>query len=226
MSIELLKRRRTLMASMTSVPYDSKVEYLLGNANTWIDTGILGDTDEMEIYVDFTAAQGFNSNAYQALFGNFTQNYYTNQAGWSFYQRFGSGEWACTAPTELASKTFPVLTIGTRYEMIAGPKQRGRLREYGQTEWLTDGKGSKYGSYSPSTIYVFVGGPYWLNNDNTVNKPCRAWLHSLSITKNDTLVRDFIPVRVGTNGYLYDKVSGTLFGNEISGDFTLGNDIA
>ena len=38
------------------------------------------------------------------------------------------------------------------------------------------------------------------------------------------LVRDFNPVRVGEVGYLYDKVSKTLFGNEGSGSFTLGPD--
>ena len=40
-----------------------------------------------------------------------------------------------------------------------------------------------------------------------------------------TLVRDFIAVRVGQVGYLYDKVSKTLFGNaNESGAFIIGND--
>jgi hypothetical protein len=40
------------------------------------------------------------------------------------------------------------------------------------------------------------------------------------------LMRDFIPVRKGSTGYMYDRVSGHLFGNEAStGDFILGNDI-
>jgi hypothetical protein len=41
---------------------------------------------------------------------------------------------------------------------------------------------------------------------------------------NDILVRDFIPVRVGTTGYMYDKVSGQLFGNSGTGEFILGAD--
>lgn len=36
---------------------------------------------------------------------------------------------------------------------------------------------------------------------------------------------DFIPVRIGTKGYLYDKVSKRLFGNAGTGSFTLGPDI-
>jgi hypothetical protein len=35
---------------------------------------------------------------------------------------------------------------------------------------------------------------------------------------------DFIPVRKGTVGYMYDRVSGKLFGNAGSGDFVLGPD--
>ena len=41
---------------------------------------------------------------------------------------------------------------------------------------------------------------------------------------NGTLLRDFIPVRVGNVGYMYDKVSGQLFGNSGTGSFILGPD--
>ena len=41
----------------------------------------------------------------------------------------------------------------------------------------------------------------------------------------DTLVRDFIPVRVGQVGYLYDRVSGQLFGNAGTGAFVVGPDV-
>lgn len=38
------------------------------------------------------------------------------------------------------------------------------------------------------------------------------------------MVRDFIPVRVGQVGYLYDRVSGQLFGKYGTGDFIVGPD--
>ena len=41
---------------------------------------------------------------------------------------------------------------------------------------------------------------------------------------NGTLVRDFVPVRKGTVGYLYDRVTRKLFGNAGTGDFVLGPD--
>jgi hypothetical protein len=47
----------------------------------------------------------------------------------------------------------------------------------------------------------------------------------MKIWKGTTLVRDFIPVRKGDVGYLYDNVSNRLFGNSGTGVFTLGRDI-
>ncbi len=47
----------------------------------------------------------------------------------------------------------------------------------------------------------------------------------LQIYSNGALVRDFIPVRKGTVGYLYDRVSGELFGDAGTGAFGYGNDI-
>ena len=41
---------------------------------------------------------------------------------------------------------------------------------------------------------------------------------------NDNLLIDMIPVRVGQVGYMYDKVSGRLFGNAGTGAFILGPD--
>ena len=47
----------------------------------------------------------------------------------------------------------------------------------------------------------------------------------LQLSRNGVLLRDFIPVRVGQVGYMYDRVSGELFGNDGTGDFILGPDV-
>lgn len=47
----------------------------------------------------------------------------------------------------------------------------------------------------------------------------------LKIYNNGTLIRDFIPVRVGSVGYMYDRVSKRLFGNKGTGNFVLGQDV-
>lgn len=51
-------------------------------------------------------------------------------------------------------------------------------------------------------------------------------IYSAKLYVCNVLVRDFIPVRKNGIGYLYDKVSGKLFGNaNTEGNFILGNDI-
>ena len=50
-------------------------------------------------------------------------------------------------------------------------------------------------------------------------------IYSVQFIDNDEVILDLIPVRVGQVGYMYDKVSGQLFGNSGTGNFILGNDI-
>lgn len=62
-------------------------------------------------------------------------------------------------------------------------------------------------------------------SDNSASNRCykgRIW--TLKIYDNGVLVRDYIPVRKGQVGYMYDKVSGQLFGNGGTGNFILGPD--
>ena len=47
---------------------------------------------------------------------------------------------------------------------------------------------------------------------------CKMW------DREDSLMADFIPVRKGTTGYLYDRVSCKLFGNQGTGAFIIGPD--
>lgn len=50
-------------------------------------------------------------------------------------------------------------------------------------------------------------------------------ISSIKLYIGDNLVRDYIPVRVGSVGYMYDRVSGQLFGNSGTGAFVLGADL-
>jgi hypothetical protein len=60
-------------------------------------------------------------------------------------------------------------------------------------------------------------------SSETFTSATRIW--SFVATRNGAKVLDFIPVRVGQTGYLYDRVSGKLFGNAGTGDFVLGPDV-
>ena len=56
-------------------------------------------------------------------------------------------------------------------------------------------------------------------NSNTKGK-----MQSYKHVKDGVVVVELIPVRVGNVGYMYDKVSGQLFGNAGTGEFILGPD--
>ena len=72
---------------------------------------------------------------------------------------------------------------------------------------------------SDYTMYIFAR-----NTDNNSPIPTKMRLYRMTMTQDGLLVRDFIPVRKGNVGYLYDRVSKKLFGNSGTGSFILGND--
>lgn len=61
---------------------------------------------------------------------------------------------------------------------------------------------------------------------NGVRSGTNIWmlgkLYSFKIYSNDTLVRDFIPIRVGSTAYLYENVSGTIY---VTNGCSVGADI-
>lgn len=54
---------------------------------------------------------------------------------------------------------------------------------------------------------------------------CKIKVYNVKVWGFGDIKIDAIPVRVGTVGYLYDRVSGQLFGNAGTGDFVLGPDV-
>ena len=73
---------------------------------------------------------------------------------------------------------------------------------------------------SERTLFLFA-----THNTNDEYASSSMRVYACKIWQNDVLVRDFIPVRKGQVGYMFDKVSGELFGNLGTGDFILGNDV-
>ena len=75
--------------------------------------------------------------------------------------------------------------------------------------------GSSYNASSGEFVLLRV-----INESNCIGRIYRA-----KVYLNSILVRDLIPIRVNQTGYMYDKVTKQLFGNNGTGDFVLGPDI-
>lgn len=50
-------------------------------------------------------------------------------------------------------------------------------------------------------------------------------IYSLKVKQNNLKILDLIPVRIGDEGFMYNKINGKLYGNSGSGKFILGPDI-
>lgn len=193
------------------LPYDAEVEYLQSSGTQYIDTGVvLSKTYKIEAEV---AVLSSNSGFCFVLSANTAGTNYSN-------------------PISFNTSGYAYVQVGgsTSYTTINGDVRDGVMRSY-----VSEGNGSKmYLTKDNTTVNKSISGSlstlsmYMFATNHSVNNATNflsAKIAKIKITISGVLVRDYIPVRVGTTGYMYDKVSGTLFGNAGSGSFTYGNDV-
>lgn len=205
---------RMMVMGVRKKPYDAEVEYLQNNTGLeYVNTGIIPD-DTTEVYAT-TKVLNQNTPAYSggdnAKIGcgepfsyqepTFCFTYHVGQS--QFYIHFVSGYQTQS------------IALGTTVHTI----------RFSKSEFSVDGvkkKGPFSGSLqavSPICIWAFPGASL-----GSIHGSRKTNFYSVQIYKESVLVRDYIPVRVGTVGYLYDKVSKQLFGNAGTGAFVLGPD--
>ena len=202
----LINLRNALMAGKR-LPYDAELEYLESTGTQWIDTGVKPTSDtQVEITYKQPAAQSnvtiFGS---RAAYNDRSYCIWTNANG---YIRFDY------SPTGRYSNANGPSSVVGDFVVV---KKNGRQNFVNGTEYTAN----------TAATFTCVGNAYLfaINNNGTADFKLSAQISACKIyDANDTLVRDFIPVRKGTVGYLYDRVSGKLFGNAGTGDFVLGPD--
>ena len=198
--------RRRMMMSTNSKPYDAEIEYLESSGTQWIDTNFIPDVNsaahiiwssrEINAYGYFGSRSLDNNSVYRFCGTTFS-------SGRSFTFAMTYNKWA---DNKVA------LQNNTIYDCYA---ENGKYIING-TEYSSD----VISDYQGSTFYLFR---YYRGNQNWHLSKMRCY--SLKLYSNSVLVRDMIPVRKGQIGYMYDKVSGELFGNSGTGNFILGNDV-
>ena len=190
------------------------VEYLQSNGSQYINTGyILKANDKVEVTVSMQGSGQYNGvfgarkndyehNAY-ALFGRFgSQNKFV-------YTRTGDERSGNTIRTNVI---YDVTTDGSTCTIMQGDTLVQTLTNTGTVEDCVNPCG------------LFVLNTY--NGADGFNKDTYGYMkiYSFKITdSNDNVVMDLIPVREGTTGYMYDKVTGDVLTNY--GTFLYGEDI-
>lgn len=214
----LLNRRR-YMGGGSSLPYDAEIKYLesVGNGT---DTGQIINSDVLIpascTHVEYHFKFAFTANHKGVLCGHQNPSY-QNPRTYLFYTGGTSNSRDFYAGNRIGSASIAVFEEVDGY--ITLDEGTGKLDFYRNNSLVTSlsMNGSALNRTYPIKIF---GGSVANNLDDRAS--VRIW--SFSIIHGDSLVRDFIPVRVGTVGYMFDRVSGQLFGNAGTGDFVLGPD--
>ena len=81
---------------------------------------------------------------------------------------------------------------------------------------------TNYSSVNQKYTFLLGSGRH---NGKVDTRMFRGKIYYARLYNNNNLIMNLIPVRKGTVGYMYDKVSGQLFGNAGTGNFILGPDI-
>lgn len=198
--------RRRLMMARKAKPYDAEVEYIATDGRAYIDTGIYvkqTTTFSLTFYIPNTYESGIwifgTRNSSSAGQMAVQLDYPSGRTNW----RFGNQN-SYNSIFSSGTCTFSNMDIP-------------RVLKY-DNKSITANANNFSGSYS---FLIFA-----LNISGAASS-CGDGIRFLGgqIYDNGTLVRDFITVRVGQVGYLYDRVTKQLFGNLRENQaFYIGND--
>lgn len=202
-----------------ALPYDSEIEYLESSGNG-ISTGQVINSNVLIpascSHVEYHFKFMFVKNQKGVLCGHQTTSH-GNPRTYLFYSSMAQNAREFYAGNKIGSVSIPSQEIVDGYITL---DEGGTLAFYRNGTLVNQFtlSGSALNKDFPLIIF---GGSYGNSLDDLAS--IRLW--DFSIIHGDTLVRDYIPVRVGTVGYMYDRVSGELFGNSGTGSFTLGADV-
>lgn len=197
------------------VPYDAVVEYLETDGTAYIDTGInTTNTTQFDMKM-WLPNEPTNSSIFP--FGG-RKTTPGNTMEWLRSKDAGRWQWRCPNNT--------YIVFGT--SAVNGEYLINNMSNANVVEFSIEGGTLKSITATASTFNT--GRNFFLFTVNNNGSPRASQsgirFYWAKIYSGGTLVRDYIAVRKNGIGYLYDKVSGTLYGNAAaSGAFSYGNDV-
>lgn len=195
-------RRRMMMGK--GLPYDAEIEYLESTGTQYIDTGLVIPQTTIEVkcvfQLEFTSIPtSTTSNMYIVSLPNAGVQVYT-----AYSKMYNQG-----ADTD-------TMYTGQEYliETITTASRRSIQINEGAIALQTFTRG-----ITGQHLYLLGNEDFVLNGRNS-----KAKHQFYKVFFDDVLMLDLISVRKGNVGYLYNKVSGQLFGNAGTEAFILGQD--
>ena len=194
--------------SFTAGPEIVEIEYLRSSGTQYIDLNIVPDIDT-GLYIKTQISNSADSQYAIGLRDTSGDTRWcigcTSSNGWSY----GYGKY--TKIAQDSNKNY-ICEITLNY-----------LNNGSVSIVATEGSGTKSLStldFTPQNKIRLFGSS---GQTGTYTK-FKGDIYNVKISQGSQIVYDLIPVRVGQVGYMYDKISGTLLGNDSTGDFVLGPD--
>ena len=179
------------------LPYDAEVEYLESTGTQYINLGDMAQVGDVFFFDFQKTALGSN----RVIFGGATA------VGLGRFNLWQSST-STTANYYNPGITPDLLRHSVRFELV---NTNGQNMQYDGASY-TIGKCSTIDANT--TIFAMA------NYAKHIGR-----FYNFSQSRGGVLIHDLIPVRVGTVGYMYDRVSGQLLGNSGTGDFIVGPDL-
>lgn len=217
------------------LPYDAEVEWLEANGGAYIDADVkFQGSIDYDVICDFEIT---DPNGFVGVFGFYWNDIRggTNTSKMRAFYRGPSNQSAVQFSSPSGGSTSGNIYLPVASEFLT----RNRIRFNSNTVFIngnpvisgavrSDGirnYNELNGRYSPFLIFCSsstndVSGSGFLLEQTDGSRR----LYGISIADGGKDIRDFIPVRVGSVGYLYDRVSGQLFSNAGTGAFVIGPD--
>ena len=196
--------------------YTAQVEYLQSTGTQYINTGIIPDSDTgIYLYVSSTN----NTDSYIAGLRDTTGNTRWCVAHKSNGYYYGRGSYYGSDDINTTRNTY----IYYNY------KNNKRFSTCGVTaSVLNSATSTTFNLVLSDKLSFTPQNEIRLFGSSGVDASYSKWsgkIYEVQITQGTEIIMDLIPVRVEQVGYMYDKISHKLFGNDGANSFTLGSDV-
>ena len=191
----------------TALPYDSEIEYLESTGTQFIEIPFLPNQDsgyEIDFQViDWNQSSPFFARwTFNPTYDSFGIGFTSGYAFALMYGRYSSNHYFL-------------------YGSISDKLNRYVVKQYNKKIYVNDSLTVTFTNSVQSNVTPYLFGNH---SEEQGNSKCICKIWSFKYFQENEIKMNLIPVRKDGVGYMYDKVSGQLFGNSGTGSFILGPD--
>lgn len=192
-----------------ALPYDAEIQYLQSSGNPYIDLGkkINSSTDDITVTFMLLAKEAHTYGIFGARSNSSTKNFAVIHNALNIY--------ADVTDSGTSTRLTYAGVLSTKYTVNISKSYKS-ISSNGEILKESAASGVNFTTASNALLFHIANSSY--RNSKRI--------YSLTWKRSGNVIMDLIPVRKDGVGYMYDKVSGDLFGNAGTGSFTLGPDVS